>query len=243
MQYLLDVHTHTIASGHAYNTMNEMIRSAADNGLKLLGISEHAPAMPGSCQETYFYNIHVIPAEKYGVRVLIGAEVNIMDLQGSIDLREYPLNHLDYGIASMHTLCLKSGTREQNTYAYCKVMENPYIQIIGHPDDGRYPVDYKTLVQEARQHHVLLELNNSSLRPDSFRPGTRENDRKMLEYCMEYETPILLGSDAHVEEDVGNFCYADQLLKEVHFPEHLIANTSIELLLSYLPCARHNKSR
>ena len=42
MKYLLDVHTHTIASGHAYNTIMEMAQAARDKGLKLLGI----PSMP-----------------------------------------------------------------------------------------------------------------------------------------------------------------------------------------------------
>ena len=43
---LLDLHTHTIASGHAYNTLYEMAQAAADKGLSLYGCSEHAPAMP-----------------------------------------------------------------------------------------------------------------------------------------------------------------------------------------------------
>ena len=43
MRDILDVHTHTIASGHAYNTMMEMIRAAQDKGLEVYGITEHAP--------------------------------------------------------------------------------------------------------------------------------------------------------------------------------------------------------
>lgn len=44
--YVLDLHTHTYASGHAYNTMNEMAYAAKEKGLQLLGITDHAPAMP-----------------------------------------------------------------------------------------------------------------------------------------------------------------------------------------------------
>ena len=61
MNYLLDSHTHTIASGHAYNTIYEMAHSAADKGLSLLGITEHAMAMPGTCHELYFMNLKVVP--------------------------------------------------------------------------------------------------------------------------------------------------------------------------------------
>ena len=47
----LDIHTHTTASGHAYNTLYEMVRAAADQGLTLFGSSAHGPALPGSCHE------------------------------------------------------------------------------------------------------------------------------------------------------------------------------------------------
>ena len=42
MEYILDLHTHTIASGHAYSTIREMAQAASEKGLKLLGITEHA---------------------------------------------------------------------------------------------------------------------------------------------------------------------------------------------------------
>ena len=34
MRVEIDTHTHTLASGHAYNTMNEMAKAAAGKGLK-----------------------------------------------------------------------------------------------------------------------------------------------------------------------------------------------------------------
>ncbi|MDD3240993.1 MAG: phosphatase, partial [Lachnospira sp.] len=39
MKYLIDTHTHTIASGHAYNTIDEMTRHAAELGVEYLGIT------------------------------------------------------------------------------------------------------------------------------------------------------------------------------------------------------------
>ena len=45
---ILDIHTHTVASGHAYNTIYEMAQSASRKGLALLGISDHGPAMEAS---------------------------------------------------------------------------------------------------------------------------------------------------------------------------------------------------
>lgn len=234
MKYLIDTHTHTIASGHAYNTIDEMTRHAAELGVEYLGITEHAPKMPGSCKLLYFGNLRVIPREKYGVHRLMGCEANIMDLNGRIDLEEYGLKQCDLVIASFHIPCVKAGTVEENTHAMIEAMKNPYVNIIGHPDDSRYPVDYDAVVKAAKEYHVLLELNNSSLKPEGPRKGARENDLQMLKLCKKYDVCISLGSDAHVEEDICNFDLAEQLLCEVDFPERLIANTDINLLKSYI---------
>lgn len=47
MKTLLDVHTHTVASGHAFSTLQEMAVAASEKGLKLLGITEHGPRHTG----------------------------------------------------------------------------------------------------------------------------------------------------------------------------------------------------
>ena len=46
MKTLLDVHTHTIASGHAYSSLQEMTLAAKEKGLEILGITEHGPNRP-----------------------------------------------------------------------------------------------------------------------------------------------------------------------------------------------------
>lgn len=234
MQYMLDIHTHTTASGHAYSSIQEMLQEAQNKKLALLGISEHAPAMPGTCSEIYFQNLRVIPRQYDNLELLLGAEVNILDYNGSLDLSPATLATLDYCIASLHTPCILSGTADENTKAYLNAIQNPYINIIGHPDDARYPIHYKELVMAAKKHHVLLEVNNSSLSPKSFRANAHDNYLEMLKLCKEYQAPILLGSDAHISYDVGNFTYAQALITEIDFPSNLIANTSIEKFKSFL---------
>lgn len=235
---LLDLHTHTTASGHAYNTLYEMARAASEKGLALFGCSDHAPAMPGSCHYFHFINFKVIPRTICGVKIMMGTELNIMDYDGKVDMEQGILENLDYAIASLHPPCIDSGTTAQNTSAYLGVLNNPAIQIIGHPDDSRFPVDYDTLTAAAREHHKLLEVNNSSLNPMSFRPGARENYMKMLDLCIRYQTPVIINSDAHCEADTGNHDYAWKLLEEIHFPDELIVNHSIERLASYIPIVR-----
>ncbi len=62
------------------------------------------------------------------------------------------LKTLDIAIASIHIPCFKDERTVENvTAAYENVMENPYVDIIGHPDDGRFPVDMKRLVSKAKK--------------------------------------------------------------------------------------------
>ena len=70
MEFTLDLHTHTVASGHAYSTVQEMAKAAADKGLKLLGITEHAQGIPGTCDEIYFHNMRIIPRKMYGIDLM-----------------------------------------------------------------------------------------------------------------------------------------------------------------------------
>ncbi len=231
----MDLHTHTIASGHAYNTLYEMVHSASEKGLKLLGVTEHAPLMPGSCHPFYFMNLRVVPREIYGVKLLLGCELDIIDYQGSVDLEPYYLDRLDYCVASIHDPCYQCGSTSQNTDAYLGAMKVPAVQIIGHPDDARFPVDYDTLAAAAREHQVLLEVNSSSLNPQSHRQNAHENYITMLERCRHYQTSVILDSDAHCEVDVGNHSAAWDLIREIDFPEELVVNSSIAKAAAFIP--------
>lgn len=234
MNCILDMHCHTIASGHAYSTLQEIVSRAKQKGLKLVGISDHAPAMPGTAHIFYFANLKVIPKVIDDIRVLKGVEANIIDYDGNIDMTERDLRGLDYAIASMHTPCLKPSSIEENTKAIIKAMDNPYIKIIGHPDDSRYPLDYEKIVKYAKERKILLEVNNSSLRPEALRKNAMGNVMEYLKLCKEYEVPVIFSSDAHISFDVGNFQYCKEVARMVDFPEELVVNASIEYLSNYI---------
>ena len=228
MRDVLDIHTHTLISGHAYNTIMEMAHAASEKGLELLGITDHAPEMPGGPHRFYFDNLKVMPREIDGMPLLFGTEINICDFEGRLDLPESTLQKLDVVIASLHIPCIKPGSREENTQAIVAALKNPYVNIVGHPDDGRYPVDMEQIVYTAKEEHKLLELNNHSLDPSGTRQGARENDIQMLKYCVEYQQPIIMGSDAHIDLDVGNRALSEEVIREADFPEKLVINSSPE---------------
>lgn len=231
MKIVLDTHSHTIASGHAYNTIREMAQMASQKGLEAISLTEHAVTMPGTCHDYYFENFHVIPREMYGVKLFLGVELNIMDENGTVDMPEKTLERMDIAIASIHPPCYKGEvSKEAITNAYMKAMENPRIHIIGHPDDARFPVDYEAIVKKAKETGTLIEINNSSLRPTSFRLGARENDKTILELCKKHQVMISLGSDAHFDLDLAAYECAMELLEECNFPEELVVNTSVKKL-------------
>ena len=208
---VLDLHTHTVASGHAYCSLREMARAASDKGLELLGITEHAPMMPGTCHEFYFNNLKVVPRELYGIQLL-----------------------MDVVIASLHTPCMKPASKLENTESYLNAMKNPYINIIGHPDDGRYEINYEALVQGAKEYGKVLELNNHSMEPGCTRENAVENDTVMLNLCKKYQVPVVMDSDAHFDLLIGEFDLARDLLTKLDFPEELVLNRSVDAVKKYV---------
>ena len=231
---VLDVHTHTIASGHAYNTMNEMIAAAKAKNLKLYGIADHAPAMPGSCHNFHFMNLKAVRRDAYGIELVLGFELNILDYSGSTDLPGHILETLDFAVASLHTPCLKPGTLEQNTAALIGAIKNPNVIIIGHPDNPVYPVDFDRVAQAAADFNVLLEVNNHSYESVGVRAGSREKAKLMLAACKKYRTHVIMDSDAHVDTDVGNHQSSIAVLEENDFPEELVVNADPQRFRAHL---------
>lgn len=234
MKIELDVHTHTIASGHAFSTMQEMAQAAADKGVKLLGITEHSPGIPGTCNPIYFRNLHVVPRLMYGVELLLGAEINILDGEGNLDLDEDFMKFLDIRIAGIHSLCYKQGRIDENTDGMVQAISNPYVHIISHPGDGTALLHFEPMVLAAKEHHTLLEINNSSLKPTRDKPAARENNLTILRLCKQYEVPVILGSDAHISFDIAQYNYLYELFQLTEFPESLIMNGDVYAFRNYL---------
>ena len=235
MDIKIDTHTHTIASGHAYSTIREMAKEASKKNLQALAITEHGPAMSGSCHDFYFYNLKIVPRKYYGVPLFLGVELNILDESGEVDIPNHLLAQMDLVIASLHKAFFLGGHSEEiYTNAYINAMKNPYVRIIGHPDDSRCLPDLEKIVIAAKETDTLLEINNSSLSPTTFRVGTRDNVVDLLELCKKYKVKVTTGSDAHVDERVGAFGKTLEVFNECSFPEELVVTTDIEKLKPYL---------
>lgn len=234
MKLISDLHTHTLASGHAYGTIRENAQAAAERGLRILGVSEHAPGIPGTCDPIYFWNLHTVPKELFGVRVIHGSEINVLS-GGRLSLEDRYLERLDYAIAGIHGMCYTNESAEGNTKNIIGCMKaHKKVRFISHPDDSRNPLDYDLLARGARDNNVALEINNSSLVPPSSRMNARDNYKIMLEYCEKYRTPVIINSDAHDPSAVGVFDCALAMIREYGFDQSLIVNTDEEKLRKFI---------
>ena len=231
---LLDVHTHTIMSGHAYSSLQEMVTTAQQKGLDILGITEHAPGIPGTCDPIYFRNLHVVPRQMGNLRLLLGAELNILDTKGTLDLDESYYKRLDIRIAGIHLLCWEGGTIEENTDGMLAAIRNPWTQIISHPGDGTAELLFEPIVLAAKETKTLLEINNSSLNPNRKKDSALVNNLEILRLCKRYEVPIILGSDAHISFDIADYGFIWPLLQETEFPDELIVNYDADRFLQFI---------
>ena len=230
---IADLHMHSIMSGHAFGTIRELAAAAAERGLKLIGVTEHGPGIPGTVQPIYFRNLIDAPRVLYGVEMLYGSEVNIRN-DGTMDLDQRHLNCLDYAVAGIHGQCFEDAGVVRNTDAVIRCMENPKVKFISHPDCDAYPLDYPALVQGAKATGTALEVNNSSLRKPTLRPGCVENYTRMLPLCMREGVPIVVNTDSHDPSFVGDFALATALLERLDFDEKLILNNDLEKLKTFL---------
>lgn len=252
--YVIDTHMHTLASGHAFNTFNEMMHEAVARDMKIVCITEHGPAMPGAAHEFYYTNMRVIEKEFFHfrdipgheTRLIKGLEANIIDYNGNTDYDtlQDKIADLKYIIASFHpSCCIESGDERQNTSAYLGAIRKPYTMAVGHIDDGRVPCDYEAVVNCAKQNNVLVELNNSSMNPKSFRQNSVENALEYLQLCKEKEAMIVLGSDAHYQDSIGDFSNLYPILKKVNFPEELIINSDADKFMKWFDEKYQNRLR
>ncbi|MHB8064892.1 MAG: PHP domain-containing protein [Ruminiclostridium sp.] len=231
MNIVVDTHTHTISSGHAYSTIQENAKEASANGMKMINMSDHGSAMAGAPFRYHFGNLKVVPSFIYGVRILKGVELNIINYNGEVDLSEYYLEELDLVLASFHDICIEPATVEEHTNAAIQVLSNPYIDVLAHSGNPQFQIDIEKVVKAAKDYNKLIEINNHSF---VVRTGSERNCLEIARMCKKYCVRIATGSDAHISYGIGKFDNVIKLLKEAEVPEELVLTTSVEKMDEYL---------
>lgn len=231
MRSLIDLHMHTIASTHAFSTLQELITQAKARSLKAIAITDHGVALDDSPHEWHFSNQVIIPRIIDDVVILKGIEANILDMDGNIDCSDKMFNYLDIVLAGFHDQAMPPMDVQSNTTAMISAIKNPKVNIISHPGNKKYPIDIEQVVKAAKQHHVALEINNSS---PSSRANSEMNCLQIASAVKEIGGYLSLGSDAHISYHVGHFEHCYKLLDSINFPEDKIINLNGKRLMEFL---------
>lgn len=246
-----DVHTHTLFSRHAYSTVEEDVRAAADMGFELLGITDHYSSMLFEEQTLknfqYFINMGAWPREWHGVKLLHGAEADIVDLDGNLfgydipvcanitgepyrrehTLKERCFDACDYVIASIHRKDFTlDATRTQNTQMYINALQDPKVLIIGHLGRSGVDVEFDPVIEAARDLGKCIEINESSLAEPKKAAKAGARCEEIMRRCAELGCMVSFGSDAHISYSIARYPSTKELLERIDFPEELVACAS-----------------
>ena len=252
-----DTHTHTLYSRHAYSTIEENIRSAKENGIKLLASTDHFSDMLFGDYDNvknyqYFFCSNNWPRHWNDVTLLRGCEADIVDMDGNLfghdiiidksvigdtynpakRLDEMVFERLDFIIASVHAKRHTEGKSiAQNTRMYIKALENPKVFFIGHIGRAGVSFDMDEVLLAARELHKPIEINEHSF---SWEGHHQMVCRDVAVRCAELGVSICVNTDAHMALEIGRTEKAQNMLQKIDFPQDLIINRTKESFLEGL---------
>jgi putative hydrolase len=223
-----DLHTHTIASGHGADTIRTMGEFAVKRGLKGIAVTDHGPALPGGASVVYFMSIRrVAGGIRLPIRIITGVEDDIKNKKGELTLPPEVLEGLEIVMTGCHpeTWIARQNQRVR-TDAVVNAMGRGFVKVLTHPIGTYYPIDVGEVLAAAKVGGTALELNASKLGQRSLAAG-------FLERCASEHVRVVVNTDAHMVEEVGEFSFAKDLLAEVGFPAALVVNRSIESIEAF----------
>ncbi len=192
-----DFHVHTLASDGSA-TIEEIAYAAKRKGYEYVGITDHSQSLGvanGLSVERLRGNMDIarnIMERVEGVKVLIGAEVEILE-DGKLDYPDDVLEELDYVIGAVHSKFKMS--EEEMTKRLLTAFSNEHMTVLAHPT-GRvleqrepYLFDKEEVFQAAKANKICLELNAYVERLDL-------SDVDCLK-AKEMGVMVAIGTDAH----------------------------------------------
>lgn len=174
-----DLHMHTTATD-GEDTLADMVRAAVARGLRYIAITDHGQRVTmarGLDRKRLLHqwgeidrlNESLAASGPPPLVVLKGIEVDMLE-KGGLDLPDDVLEQADWVVASLHYG--QSQPRERITARIVEALENPNVDVIGHPT-GRlinrrpaYDVDIEAVIETAARTGTFLEINANPWRLD-----------------------------------------------------------------------------
>ncbi len=192
-----DLQMHSTASD-GKNSIEEMAEAARKLGHEYIAITDHSKAvtvangLDEKRAAALIKKIHGLGEKELGIRVLAGAEVDILK-DGELDYSDELLAQLDVVVCSVHSYM--NLDRAAMTDRLLGAIENPYTQIIGHPTGRlllrRDPFDYdmEKVLDACAKHGVAMECNSY--------PDRLDLKDVYLRTCKERGVKVVISTDAH----------------------------------------------
>lgn len=233
---LVDFHSHTLFSKCGLHTIVEMLTEAKARGLAALAITDHGPVL-GAGPPTTFWDRLANPVE--GIRLLKGLESNIASDNGAIDFPQKMLAYADIVLLGLHPHLPAGKATGHNTRLLVAALEaNPFVDIVTHPEDVQYPVDFDVLAAFASARGIALECNNSKVLNKRVSP---ERMLAFLGACKRAGCRVAVNSDAHALNEVGLDDSVRPLLSQVGILSRLIVNETAASAFAFMEERRKEK--
>lgn len=233
-----DLHVHTLFSQCGIHTALEILARADELGMKGVAITDHGPALPDERVNSPFFERFISPYRN--VKFLKGMECNLVNAQGKIDLPPRFKPFCDVVLLGLHPNTPAGQGKEAYTAMLIAAIEkNPCVDIITHPNDPNYPVDYKRLAQAAKAAGAALELNNSKI---LYARAETQSAMELVTVCKNERCPIAVNSDTHAIHELGLDDSVRPIIEALGFPADLIINRDERSTMEFIDSRRVNKT-
>lgn len=220
----VDLHVHSLFSACGLHTVLELLDHGRRIGLKAMAITDHGLAVGGGRLTSVFFERFQSPHPD--LKLYKGIEHNILDEQGTVDVVWQFMPFIDIQLLGVHPNLPPRGTKEYYTDMVIAALDrHPFIDILSHPNDPLYPLDYKRVAKKAKETGMALELNNSKI---LYRRSTVEDALELVYACGEAGCLMAVNSDAHALQELGRDEAVRPLLEKAKFPEELIVNRTAD---------------
>lgn len=242
MRFYGDYHIHTRRSDGRQNE-EQVITAALERGLKEIAITDHGPLAAGiGVKDPQVYldlkeRIKDLQPLYPDLTILVGAEANIRDLQGTLDVPPEVLSQLDIVIAGLHPYTLPTSVQDgmgifvQNSLRHLSkaqrekavnantkatieaIYNNPQLDILSHPGLF-FTVDIEEVARACVKEEVLFEINCGHEHPDVSDIIIAEREG----------VTFIVDSDAHFTGTVGDLRYGSEVIAALEIDTERIAN-------------------
>lgn len=232
----VDLHCHSHFSRCGLHSIIEILTFARDKGMLGIAITDHGEELGGHVPSPFWDRLqNPVP----GIRLLKGMECNLRGENGEIDFPQEYLPFADVVLLGLHYTVSAGGDIDKCTKLLLSALEkNPFVDIITHPNDENFPLDFDAVAAFAAANGMALELNNSK---NLYNRVSVAATQALMAACKRNKCLVVVNSDAHVLHEIGLDESAQAFLSQARFPREYLANRDAASAFGFIENRREVK--